>query len=155
MKDTKRVLRKMVDGRPYATAISSVLENITPKSIEIPLSETVNSVLGMSGLPNRMPTNEQELIDLCEALAAKVLAYSLSDEDDAPDYLSLLNQYRARYQPLTDDEILDFNDKSIFERLHDNVERMAVASVLTDVAVDRGLHVPPLWKTILTNMGGI
>lgn len=155
MNDLKSTLVSLQD-KPYATAVSAVLEKLNTPIEPIPLSETVNSLLGMSGIPSKAPTNEAELIALCEALAKKVEAYARDDDDDSPDaYMTMTNQYRARYSALTDEDLLDLNDKSVFDRMHQNLERLAAVTVLIDIAVDRNLHVPPLWKTIETNMGGI
>ncbi len=156
MNKMKQTLQEIANSdAPYAEAVSAVLRDVTPQIESLPLSQTVKDLLGANGLPSRVPTNIDELMNLCEALARSLTIYKNSDDnEDVPDLMGISDMYRVRYQDLTNDELLDLNNVSVFERMS-AIERQAAASVLIDISVDRGLRCPDLWQSIVTNMGGI
>lgn len=140
-------------GKHYATAAQGIIESISEAREPIQLPQSVLDILGTSSVPDLVPYDQNDLLLIMDALA-KALLYVQQASDTTPsddgkcrEYIS---EYRTQYQSLTNDQLRSVFTRDKFEGLTP-LRAYALALALSDIAADRTLLVPAVWKSIIDN----
>ena len=139
----------------YAQAAQSVLVSVSAaKPTGIALGETTRNIMGTMGIPDSEVHTQDELIALLEALSIVIQSLtSGEDEDDTADISAqYILDFRETYGNLTDEQISDLIDPTMFETMN-KLKRQAAVYVLMDIAVDRGIRIAPIWTQISNSVG--